>query len=278
MTTRDSVHFGPRLVGSPAGRLREALLVKPTRSIERAKPVIGEPGAVYGWALEQQAVLRKTLSYFSVETIVLEPHAEDPYEAAAADAAVAFEDGAMLMRLTAMARRAEVDRMRAEFARIDVPIAGQIVAPGLLDGNDVLLAGDVAFVGIGPRGNEIGRSGFATVAAAHGYRVVNVQLAEGVSSLRAVAGAVSKDTVVLGGDKVDARAFAGFRTIVLERGEENAAGVLCLDEYHVIADLRYRTALSTMRRAGITVEAIDLYEFTKIGMTPSMLVLAYKRD
>ena len=29
---------------------------------------------------------------------------------------------------------------------------------------------------------------------------------------------------------------------------------------------------------GVVVESIDLYEFTKIGITPSMLVLALKRD
>jgi hypothetical protein len=33
-----------------------------------------------------------------------------------------------------------------------------------------------------------------------------------------------------------------------------------------------------MRRAGIAVESIDLYEFSKIGITPSMLVLSLKRD
>ena len=65
---------------------------------------------------------------------------------------------------------------------------------------------------------------------------------------------------------------------MLERGEELAAGVLCLGERHVLADIRYRTALARMRRAGITVESIDLYEFTKLGIAPSMLALALKRE
>jgi hypothetical protein len=33
-----------------------------------------------------------------------------------------------------------------------------------------------------------------------------------------------------------------------------------------------------MRRAGIAVESIDLYEYAKIGITPSMMALALKRD
>ncbi|HEX4014058.1 MAG TPA: hypothetical protein VHX17_09250 [Candidatus Cybelea sp.] len=278
MSAHGKVSFGPRLVESATGTLRSAILLKPSVAIEGAQPLPGEPGAIYSRALEQHEILRSTLQYYGVETISFESHGRDPYDAAAADAAVALRDGVVLMRPTAMSRRGEADRMQAEFARIDVPIAGHIAGPGLLDGNDVILAGDVAFVGAGSRGNDIGREGFARLAGAHGFRVVEVPLAPGVSSLRSVASAVAHDTIVIGGDSADPKAFDGCKTIVLERGEERAAGVLCLDERHVLADIRYRTALAQMSRQGITVESIDLYEFTKIGLTPAMLTLVLKRD
>jgi len=273
-----SVAFGPRLVATATGRLRGAILVRPSQAIESATPLPGEPGAIYGRALEQHEILRSTLEYFGVETISVAPRGHDPLEPSAGDAAVSFEDGALMMRLSALSRRAEVDRMESEFARIDVPLAGHIAAPGLLDGNDVVLAGETAFVGVGSRGNEIGRSGFAKVAQTHGYRVVEVKLAADVTALRAVASAVAHDTVVLAPDKLDVSAFDGFRTVAVSLGEERAAGVLVLDDHHVLADIRYRTALGTMRRAGITVEAIDLYEFTKLGITPSMLALVLRRE
>lgn len=273
-----AVSFGPRLVATATGPLRAAVLVKPSRSIEKAEPLAGEPGSVYARALEQHEVLCSTLEYFGVETERIEPRGPDPYEPSAGDAAVAFEDGAVMMRLSALSRRCEVDRMESEFARLDVPMAGHIAAPGLLDGNDVVLAGTTAFVGVGPRGNELGRDGFAKVAHAHGYRVVEVKLAGDAPALRAVMGAVAHDTVVIGAGQVDASAFDGFRTIVLERDEAQAAGVLVLDDRHVLADIRYRTALTAMRRAGISVEAIDLYEFGKLGITPSMLTLVLRRE
>jgi dimethylargininase len=272
------VDFGPRLVATPTGLLRAAILVRPAPAIESAKPLPGEPGSVYTRALEQHDVLASTLRYFGVETIATAPRGPDPFETSAGDAAIAFEDGAVMMRLSALSRRSEVDRMESEFARIDVPLAGHITAPGLLDGNDVVLVGETAFVGVGPRGNELGRRGFAGIASARGFRVVEVKLADDAPALRAVAGAVSPDTIVIGADKVDITAFAGFRTIVLERDEAQAAGVLVLDERHVLADIRYRTALGTMRRAGIAVEAIDLYEFGKLGITPSMLTLVLRRE
>ncbi|MBV8655520.1 MAG: hypothetical protein JO160_05695, partial [Candidatus Eremiobacteraeota bacterium] len=192
--------------------------------------------------------------------------------------AVAFEDGAVLMRPTSMTRRAEADRLKAEFAHIDVPLAGHITAPGLLDGSDIVLAGTTAFVGVGKRGNELGRSGFAQVARAHGYDVVEVKIEASVPSLRAVVSPVAKDTLAIAANCVDVAQFSGFKTIVVEPGEELAAGVLTIGDRHVLADIRYRTALRAMRSAGITVEAIDLYEYGKLGLTPSMLVLPLKRD
>lgn len=273
-----TVAFGPRLVTTPTGRLGAAVMVRPSPAIERATPLPGEPGAIFGRAQEQHDTLCSTLEYFGVEVTRVAPRGPDPFEPSAADTAVAFEDGAVMMRLSALSRRSEVDRMESEFACIDVPLAGHIAAPGLLDGNDVLLAGTTAFVAAGPRGNELGRGGFAKIAAARGYRVVEVTLADDAPALRAVASAVARDTIVLGAGKVDASAFEGFRTIVLERSEAQGAGVLVLDEHHVLADIRYRTALATMRRAGVTVEAIDLYEFTKLGITPAMLALALRRE
>jgi dimethylargininase len=278
MASKSAPHFGPRLIGSPTGTLRAAVLVKPNRAIERSKPLPGEPGTVYPWALEQHAILRKTLEYFGVETIVVDAHAEDAYEVSITDAAVAFEDGAMLMRPTAMSRRAEADRLKAEFAHIDVPLAGHITAPGLLDGSDIVFAGNTAFVGVGKRGNELGRAGFSEVARAHGYNVVEVRMDPSVPSLRSVVSAVAKDTVVLAPNRVDASLFSAFKQIAVEPGEELAAGVLAIGDHHVLADIRYRTALKAMRRAGLTVEAIDLYEYGKIGLTPSMIVLPLKRD
>jgi dimethylargininase len=278
MSPHATLRFGPRLAATATGRLRSAVLVKPGASIERAAPLPGEPGAIYERALEQHEILRSTLEYCGVETLVLHSHGDDPYEAGAGNAAIAFQDGVVLMRCTAMSRRAETDRMQREFTRLDVPIAGHIEGPGLLDGDDVVLAGTTAFVASGPGGNDVGRSGFAQLARAHGYNVVAVTLAPGVPALRAVAGAVASDTIVVGAGAADLAAFAGFRTIVLERGEEGAAGALCLGERHVLVDLRYRTALAQLRRAGIRVEAIDLYEFTKLGVTASMLALVLKRE
>jgi hypothetical protein len=65
--------------------------------------------------------------------------------------------------------------------------------------------------------------------------------------------------------------------VALPRGEEYAAGVLPIGERRVIANLRFRESIAIMRKAKITVDAIDLWEFGKAGYGPFALVLAVKR-
>lgn len=271
------VHYGPRLVGHPTGTLRAALLVRPNPQIEALKPLPGEPGAIYKRALDQHGILCEMLKYFGVEVTVIDPIDTAPLAPAAADLAVCFENGAALMRPSGIDRRAEVDALEAHFATIDVPVAGHIAAPGILDGSDVLLAGNAAFIGITKRSNALGRQGFAQIARANGYNPIEIKVRDDVPSLRAVANAVASDTIVVAADRLDEAALSGFKLVRLERGEEFGGGVFALGERRVAANMRFRTSLEQLRKAGIAVESIDLYDFGKVGLTPSNLILALKR-
>lgn len=271
--------YGPRLVATPTGPLRAAVLVTPPPAIEQARPLAGEPNAVHSRALAQQDVLMRTLRYFGCSVTLLDCRSSDPFAAALVDATIVLENGAVMMRPSAMTRRMEVAWLEAEFEKHDIPIAGHITAPGLLDGSDVLLAGSTAFIGVTPRGNSLGRAGFGRIARAHGYNVVEVPLGKGVERLRSVAGVLAADSVVLAGpQRVDHAAFSGFQIAVAPSGDELGAGVLNLGERHVLADIRFPAVIDLLRAQGVTVEAIDLYDFARIGISPSMLVADLKRS
>jgi hypothetical protein len=53
--------------------------------------------------------------------------------------------------------------------------------------------------------------------------------------------------------------------------------VLALGSRRVLANLRFRETIPLLRAARVAVDAIDLWEFGKIGVTPSTLALALKR-
>lgn len=270
--------WGPRLVANPTGALRAAVLVTPPPAIESARPLPGEPNAIHSRALAQHAILIKTLRDFSCAITLLEAHTTDPYASAVADAGIVFENGAVLLRPSSMTRRPESAWLEGELVKHDVPVAGHIAAPGLLDGTDILMAGDTAFIGLSKRSNAIGRSGFANVAKAHGFKVVEVKLADNVQSLRAAAGVLSSDSIVLAPpDRIDHAAFNGFKIFVTQPSDDLGAGVLNLGDHHVLADVRFPRVIDALRKGGIVVEAIDLYDFGRVGISPSMLVLDLKR-
>lgn len=277
--TTEQVHYGPRLVAHPTGALQAAVLVAPHAAIENAPPLQGEPAAIYARALMQHEILVRTLRYFGVDTHVLPGRDGDPLSAAVADTAIAFESGVTILRPSSMTRRPESAWIEQECGALDIPIGARIVAPAFLDGSDVLLAGDAAFIAVSRRNNALGRGAFSEIARAHGLRPFEVPLA-GTRSLRSAASAISDDTVVVAPQFIDPKIFrdAGFATVDLERTEEElGAGVFALGERHVIADLRYPNAVAQLRKRGVTVEAIDLYDFGKVGLVPANLVLGVKR-
>lgn len=273
-----TVSYGPRLVAHPTGALRAAVLAAPTPAIENARPLHGELNAIYARARASQEILAKTLRYFGCEVTVLEPGSTDPYACAVADAAVVFENGAVIMRPGSMGRRPEGAWLEEQFVTRDIPIAGHIAAPGLLDGSDVLLAGGTAFIGVSRRSNALGRSGFAQIAKAHGFEVREVRIHDESAPLRALAGALSADSVVLAPkSSIDHEAFGGFKIFTAPLGHERGAGVLNIGEHHVLANVRYPAVIDMLRRGGIVVEAIDLHDFGRVGISPSMLAVDLKR-
>lgn len=272
-----TISYGPRLAAHPTGALRSAAMVAPAPAIENARPLQGELNSIYSRARAQQEILAKTLRYFGCEVTLLESASTDPYACAVADGAVVFENGVVIMRPGSMLRRPESAWLETEFSKRDIPIAGHLAAPALLDGSDVLLVGSTAFIGVSGRSNALGRSGFAQIAKAHGFDVREVQLRE-AAPLRALAGALSADSVVLAPPQsLDHAPFAGFKVFTASAGDARGAGVLTIGEHHVLANGRYPGVVDMLRRGGVVVEAIDLHDFGRIGIAPSMLVLDLKR-
>jgi dimethylargininase len=281
--------FSAPFVDHDAGTLLGALVVQPSFAIETLAPIQGEASTIAERALDQHDLLIARLRADGVNVMVLEADLRAPLGVAAADVAVMLGSGAVLMRPSELARRAEVVRVEAALLEAQIPIVGRIAPPGLLDGGDVLLGPGTLYVaapkdrsgavGIprAQRGNALGRSQMMEIARTQGLHSVEVTIAGDARRLRAVASFVEKGTIVLASDLVDASAFAGLERIEVPRGEEYGAGVLSLGSRRALANVRFRQLLPVLRRAKVVVDAIDLWEFGKLGMTPSTLVLALKR-
>jgi dimethylargininase len=273
-----------------AGVLNEALVVRPSYLIEREMPIQGESAPILERTIEAHALFVGRLRAAGVGVTVFSRPTSVPLLPSIGDIAVFFRDGAFLMRPTDPARRREAAAVEALFAELKIAIVGRIEAPGLLDGGDVIVAGHTAFVGVpqerrgligvpkAPHGNALGRAQLRSFATSMGLKTVEVPIAADVRRLRAVASLIDTETVLYASRVVDGAAFAQVRTIEVAAGEEYGAGVLALGRRRVIADLRFGGVVPLLRAAKFAVDAIDLGEFGKVGMTPSFLVAALKRD
>jgi dimethylargininase len=281
--------FEAPFVSGDVETLSGAIVVRTSQAIERERPVHGEPHAIASRARAQQDILIGRLGAAGVKTTVLDAPEDAPFAALCADVAVVFPAGAFLMRPSDPARRREVAMLESALIAAKVPIVGRIEAPGLFDGGDAMLLGDALYLGVPQvrqgdigiprvaRGNAHGRAQLAAYATSLGLRAVEVPLSEEARRLRSVVSPIDTGTVLYAPGLVDGAAFAALERIEVPLGEDYGAGVLVLGKRRVLSNLRFRTVLPLLRRSKVRVEAIDLWEFGKLGATPAALVLAVKR-
>lgn len=275
-------------VPSDSAALRAALVFAPRAELPHLAPLHAEPNAIAERALEQFKIFVGRLNAAGVEVIEADSSLE-AFSPFGADGAVVFPAGAFLMRPSDVRARGAIAALEAVLGAAGVPIVGRIDAPGLLDGGDVLFSGSTLYIGVtatrqaetglphSARGNVLGRDQLAAYARANGIAVVEVKMAAEVRRLRSVASIIDAKTIVAAAGLVDVSAFSGLDCIDVPRGEDYAAGVLALGNRRILANLRFRETLPRLRKSKAIVDAIDVWEFGKVGATPSSMVLALKR-
>lgn len=129
-------------------------------------------------AAEEHAAFRQLLAAAGAEVIVGELDAaalQDgifPY-----DPAITTDAGAILCRMGKPLREREVAQMEATLSELGIPIAGRIVAPGLLEGGDTFwLDARTLAVGQGYRTNAEGIRQLTAILAEQGVSTVVVPL------------------------------------------------------------------------------------------------------
>lgn len=267
-----------------AGTLAGALVVRPSASVAQLPPIHGESSPIAERALEAHTILVRTLRDRGTHVVELDATSGAAAESFVADCAVIVPGGAILMRPSKPERRAEVATVETALRTLGIPIVGRIESPGLLDGADVAIGAGVAYVGVirsgsvfGSRSNQLGRKQFESLCAAAGYRSIELALTHDVARLRNVFSIVGESLAIAAPDHVDVVPAGSLTIVAVPRGEQFAAGVLAVGDRRVLANLRFRESIKTMKDAKISVEAIDLWEFGKAGAGPFSLVLPFKR-
>src|SRR6266550_531123 len=188
-----------------------------------------------------------------IERVTAEP--EMPDSVFVEDAAVVLDDVAIITRPGAESRRGET-RSIAD-ALLPYRELIEIKEPGTLDGGDVLLSGDVMFVGASRRTNEEGIRQLQRIAG----NVVAIPVTKCLH-LKSAVTEVADETLLINPRWINRGCFARHRLIEVDPSEAAAANALRLGDAVVFPSELPRTR-ERLERAGISVYSVPAGELAK---------------
>jgi len=175
------------------------------------------------------------------------------------DAALVFDEIAVLARPGAESRRPEVAYLGEAISPLR-PI-GRIDHPGTLDGGDVVVMGKNVFVGQTPRTNREGAEQLAAILRPHGYSVESVPVT-GCLHLQTAVTPVADDLILVNHRWVDPGLFGDISCIDVSPDEPFAANALRVGRTLVYPNTFPKTQ-SLLEARGLHVVPVDLSELAK---------------
>ena len=175
------------------------------------------------------------------------------------DVAVVFDEIAVITRPGAASRRPETTDVSRVLSH-HRPIV-QIVAPGTLDGGDVLVVGRSVFVGQSRRSNDAGMGQLRAAIASYGYSVVPATV-RGCLHLKSAITALDGGTLLANRRWIAEDEFARFELVDVDPREPMAANVVRIGDKLLYAAGFPRT-LERLEQRGYAVTTVDVSEIAK---------------
>jgi dimethylargininase len=206
--------------------------------------------AAYEWALvEEGCTIRR-----------LDTAPDLPDSVFIEDIAVVLEEGAIVCRPGADARRAETAGVVEALVRHGRPLH-RVQAPATLDGGDVLVVGREVFVGASSRTNRAAIDQLSRTLGAVGYTVRAVPV-RGCLHLKSAVTAVAADTLLINRAWVPAETFRGLSLIDVDANEPHGANALLVGD-GVIYPASFPRTRDILDRLGIRIRTVDVDELQK---------------
>jgi dimethylargininase len=230
--------------------------------------------------IAQHGQLKTLLEKHGCEVIDASELPGHPNSVFTRDVALCTPEGYVKLRMGLMARRGEEDWMANILDSLGEPCVGEIIAPGTVEGGDVILAGSVAFVGESQRTNEEGIRQLAEILNKMDIEVRTVPVMENYLHLGGAMSALGPKRVLCCAEVFPEVFFEGYD--VIEAPHQNfmpsVGNVICLAANEVIANsTENMAAINIMESKGVTVHQLDLSEFRKGAGGPTCMILPVER-
>ncbi|ACV23299.1 N(G),N(G)-dimethylarginine dimethylaminohydrolase [Slackia heliotrinireducens] len=238
-------------------------------------PELGKP--IYEKAIVQHDAYIECLKQCGVEVTVLPALEEYPDSCFVEDTCVITRKGAIMDNPGAGSRNGEAKEMEPTIRKFfDDEHIKHIVAPGTLEGGDVMMVGDTFYVGKSARTNEEGIRQFAEILEGWGLKCVEVPL-ELVLHLKTGVNYLENNNMLVSGEFITKPEFEQYNKVIVP--EEEAYGANCIwVNGKVIVPEGYPTVEQAVRDLGYEVIVTDTSEYRKIDGGLSCLSLRFWVD
>jgi dimethylargininase len=206
-----------------------------------------------------------TLGTLGLKIIELEPLPGYPDAYFVEDSAIATPDVAVITRPGARSRRGEervIEPVLAQYRRIE-----RILAPGTVDGGDVLAVDGHFFIGISNRTNKNGAGQLGRILEKYGNTWSPVRVRAGLH-LKSSVNLVGDNTLLITGEFADLPVFDGYDKILLDHGEEYAGNTLLINGTGIMP-AGFPKTKEKLRATGLEIIELDVSEARKMdgGLT-----------
>ena|GEM_PF-59882 len=224
-------------------------------------------------AARQHRAYCDTLRACGAQVITLPRIDELPDSVFVEDTAIVLDELVVLTRPGVESRRAEVEEIEPEIARIRRKLV-RIEPPATLEGGDVMRAGRTLFVGLSTRTNWEGLTALRELVRPHGYRVWPVELFDCLH-LKTACTALNNHTILANPDFVDIDSF-DCEVLPVDEAEPFAANVLRVGNSLCVSSAYPRTARMLAER-GFDVRKVNVSEFAKAEGSVTCMSLLFKQ-
>ena len=250
----------------------KALARKPCRNLVNGLSAAGLGPPNFGRAVEQHAAYVEALRSCGLAVTVLAADEEYPDSVFIEDTAVLGERMAVTTRPGATSRRGEERSVALAlekfYSRLET-----ILAPGTLEGGDVMRAGDRFFIGLSERTNPSGAQQLAAILQRHGYEAVLVPLRE-VLHLKTGISYLEDNLLLAAGEFLGHPLLSSFTAIPVPPSESYAANSLWLNN-RVLVPSGFPLTRAAIEKAGYETLPVDVSEFRKLDGGLSCLSLRF---
>ena len=228
-------------------------------------------------AVEQHDDLKSKLREFGAEVTDLPELGGHPNSVFTRDTALCTPKGYVKLRLGLESRQGEQEWMAAALEAMGETCAGEIGAPGTVEGGDVVLAGDVAFVGQSIRTNEEGIEQLSGLLAVMGYEIRVIGLPDTILHLDKVLMVLGPRQVLYCRELISEEKIEGFQGIGFSCGGDTTANIICLGDRELIVNRSNSIVIHRLEAEGYIVHDLDLGEFAKGMGGPNCLIMPVER-